>query len=1080
MTLEHHLEIVHTLPSFANSDSPRDPHAWVLGLDVGANSIGWMLVREVPIPGSVNVIGGVRVFPAATATEKNTEKSKTAERRMARGMRRQHDRRSRRRRRLTYVLREIGLLPPKPQPIDHIYKLDPYELRARGLDERLEPHEVARAFIHLAQRRGFQSNRKAAREEKESKKINEQINNLRSEMQAQGCRTVGEFLYKCVPLLRDRRRGRYLHRTMTKEEFERLWEKQRQYYPQLLTDEAKRKVHDAMFYQRPFLKPERLARLVGQCEFEPSEKRARVGHRLVQRFRIAQEVANLRLISLDGAERTLSDKEKAQVREYLEQHLKLEFETDEKRATKLHKLLGLDPGIEINLSRGARRYLKGNEAEIAFAKALGNTWKTLDEEKKNALNELVLEEFDDDRLKERAVKDFGLTPEEAEKLLDITLPDRFGRVSLKAIRNLLPHLEAGKDLHEAIVACGYDKRHQLNRTCDLLPFPPGTRFAPHREKELIEQGLLLPNSTEITNPVVRKALFEVRKVVNAIIKKYGKPIRIVVELAREAKASIEERSKIAEEQRKRKRENDKFRDYLIKQGIPNPSKTDILKYRLWEECGKICPYSKCSPSGNRPVTFEQLFITGEVDIEHILPYSLSLDDSFANKTLCFRDWNQKKGNRTPYEAFAESEPEAYKQMLQRVRNFSSEFRQQKLRRFLQKTVDLDSCIARQLNDTRYISRVVCSYLQTLGVEVRVTRGQVTAALRHHWGLNKILAPDGSEEKNRADHRHHAVDAAVIAVTTPKHLKNLARREDFRRQRDPFPQPWDGFSDEVRKAVQSIIVSYAPTRRVRGPLHEETNYGLVQAGSEKNSDAATYAYRKPVGQLTRNEICKKVRDKRIRDLLIQRLNERMPDWQEQEEQEEKARSSKRNLGKAFPENDPVLLPNKEGDPIPIRKVRLLLNMTNAIGLPTQKPYRYVKPGENHHLEIFEYVEEGKTKWEAIAVTLFEAAQRLRRGEPVVRRTHPTRPDAKFLMSLCKNDTVRVREGGEPWRYYRVQSFSTEEKKSSTDTRRPDISLSPLNLAIQEKKCLRRIGSFQPNFEMQKVNVSVLGEVTPAND
>lgn len=1057
MTLEHHLEIVHTLPSFANSDSPRDPHAWVLGLDVGANSIGWMLVREVPIPGSVNVIGGVRVFPAATATEKNTEKSKTAERRMARGMRRQHDRRSRRRRRLTYVLREIGLLPPKPQPIDHIYKLDPYELRARGLDERLEPHEVARAFIHLAQRRGFQSNRKAASEEKESKKINEQINNLRSEMQAQGCRTVGEFLYKCVPLLRDRRRGRYLHRTMTKEEFERLWEKQRQYYPQLLTDEAKRKVHDAMFYQRPFLKPERLARLVGQCEFEPSEKRARVGHRLVQRFRIAQEVANLRLISLDGAERTLSDKEKAQVREYLEQHPKLEFETDEKRATKLHKLLGLDPGIEINLSRGARRYLKGNEAEIAFAKALGNTWKILDEEKKNALNELVLEEFDDDRLKERAVKDFGLTPEEAEKLLDITLPDRFGRVSLKAIRNLLPHLEAGKDLHEAIVACGYDKRHQLNRTYDLLPFPPGTRFAPRREKELIEQGLLLPNSTEITNPVVRKALFEVRKVVNAIIKKYGKPTRIVVELARDTKGSIDERNEIAKEQRKRERENDKIRDYLIEQGIPNPSKTDILKYRLWEECGKTCPYS------NRPVTFEQLFITGEVDIEHILPYSRSLDDSFANKTLCFRDWNQKKGDRTPYEAFAESEPEAYKQMLQRVRNFSSEFRQQKLRRFLQKTVDLDSCIARQLNDTRYISRVVCSYLQTLGVEVRVTRGQVTAALRHHWGLNKILAPDGSEEKNRADHRHHAVDAAVIAVTTAKHLKNLARREDFRRQRDPFPQPWDGFSDEVRKAVQSIIVSYAPTRRVRGPLHEETNYGLIQAGDGKNKDGRTYVYRKPVSQLTFNEI-DKVRDRRVQELLRERLNERLPDWQKQ-------KGSDSIPAFVFPEDDPVLLPNKKGDPIPIRKVRLVVNLGNTIGLPSQKPYRYVKPGENHHLEIFEYADKGKTKREAIAVTLFEAAQRLRRREPVVRRTHPTRPDAKFLMSLCKNDTVRVRESGEPWRYYRVQKFTTVPSL--------DLWLRPLSLATLDGDYLR-MKSFKPNFEMQKVNVSVLGEVTPAND
>ncbi|MCX7625571.1 MAG: type II CRISPR RNA-guided endonuclease Cas9 [Candidatus Sumerlaeaceae bacterium] len=1034
------------------TEAQGDLHGWALGLDVGANSIGWMLVRDVPVPRSINAVGGVRVFPAATATEKNIEKSKTAERRVARGMRRQHDRRSRRLRRLTYVLREIGLLPPKPQSIDFIYAWDPYELRARGLDEKLEPAELARALIHLAQRRGFQSNRKAAGEEKETKKIKESLEKLREEMDKAKCRTVGEYLHKCVPLLRDRRRGRYLHRRMIKDEFELLWQKQGEFYPNLLDEKIKQQVYDSIFYQRPFLKPERLARLVGHCEFEPEHKRARVGHRLVQRYRIAQEVANIRLIAPDGAERSLTQQEMAKVRDYLDSHDKIEFDAEKNKLSKFHKLLGLDANVSVNFLRARRTSLKGNEVEVKFRKALGSKWEEFTEEQRNALNELVLDELDDDRLVERAQAEFHLSADQAKSLTELALPDRLGRVSLEAIRKLLPHLESGKSLTEAIQAVGYDKRRELKRVYDLLPFPPGTRLAPKREKELVEQGLLLPNTTEITNPVVRKALFEVRKLVNAIIKKYGKPRRIVVELARDTSGSIEQRNEIAKEQRNREAENKKIAEELKTRGIPDPSRTDIIKYRLWKECNETCPYS------GQAISFEQLFISGEVEIEHIIPFTRSLDDSFANKTLCFREWNQKKGDRTPYEAFAKSDPEAYEKILQRVRAFSSEFRTQKLRRFRQETVELDQCVARQLNDTRYIARQVREYLQLLGVPVNVTRGQVTAALRRHWGLNTILSPDGSDEKNRLDHRHHAVDAAVIAMTTAKHLKNLARREDFRREREPFPAPWAGFREAVQCAVEKIIVSFAPTRRVRGPLHEETNYGPT-GGDGK------YVYRKPVRELTLNEVRDKVRDPEIKRIIEERLDEKYPEWRQQ-------KGTDRIPAHVIPENQPIVLRNRRGDPVPIKKVRLVTSLGNAIGLPRSQPYRYVKPGENHHLEIFEYEERGKHKMEAVAVTLFEAAQRLRNGQPVVSRQHPTRPDARFVMSLCKNDMVRVKEKEGPWRYLRVQKFSTVPAL--------DLLLQPHTVVGANSDTALRINSFKPGFTMEKINVSVLGEITPAND
>ncbi|MCX7964788.1 MAG: type II CRISPR RNA-guided endonuclease Cas9 [Candidatus Sumerlaea chitinivorans] len=1037
------------------STDSQDTPGWALGLDVGSNSIGWMLVREQPIDGEVNVIGGVRVFPAGTATEKATEKSKTEERRVARGMRRQHDRRSRRKRRLTYVLREIGLLPPQPVPIEPILQaIDPWEVRARGLDEPLKPEEFARALIHLNQRRGYRSNRRADAKKSESASIREKAVKLREEIHEHGCRTLGEYLYKHVPSIRERRRGRFFLREMVEEEFKQLWNRQAQEDPQHFTDAAKEKVKEAIFYQRPFLKRERLEARVGRCEFEPSEKRCRVAHRLAQRFRILQEVNNLRVI-IGYTERALTPEERKVLIEKLES-------SKEVTLKRIPKLLGLPEDCEINLARGNRTKLLGNSAEAEFRKLLGDRWQTMTEEEKDRLCEAVLEE-EDDALERRAREEFGFTEEQVKGLLEISLCDRFGRVSLKAIRRLLPFLEQGLSLTEAAKEAGYGDRHKVDRIYELLPFPPGTRLTtnPEREQELVRQGLLLPNENEITNPVVRKALFEVRKVVNAIIRKYGKPSRIVVELARETRGTIEERNEYNRKIREREKEKKQIKDELRKLGLHQPTGEDIRKYRLWKECNEICPYS------GRPITVEQLF-SGEVEVEHIWPYDRCLDNSFANLTLCFRDWNQRKGNRTPYEAFHQ-EP-FWQEILERVSRFEGEYRWQKLRRFrYEGDLQLDDFVRRQLQDTQYIARVVRRYLELLGVPVNCTRGQVTAALRHLWGLDSILARDGSSAKNRDDHRHHAIDAAVIAMTTAKHLHNLSRREHFRRNRMNFPEPWPGFRVAVKHAVDSIVVSHAPTRRVRGPLHEETNYGL--ASQEKQR----YVYRKPLEELFTTEV-EAIRDAKIRRMVEERLDQVCPNWRQ------KGRDSLKKL-KAL--ENPILLPNSNGEPIPVRRVRLTTTIGNAIGLPRQAPVRYVKPGENHHIEIFERTDEkGQVCREVVAVTLFEAAQRLRNHQPVVSRVHPHYPDAKFLMSLCKNDMVRITWLAD-WKQ-KVEGKECCRKKGDTgifvvatiscEGGRPDIRF--------EHHCDMtehvRFRSLPNTVSIEKLSANVLGEVEVAHD
>ncbi|MCX7020654.1 MAG: type II CRISPR RNA-guided endonuclease Cas9 [bacterium] len=1034
---------------------------WTLGLDIGSNSIGWMLLREpdnpetpvsagdsgeaaigeyVPDPVNPLAIGGVRVFPAGTADEKDIEKSKCADRRTARGARRQHDRRGRRKRRLNHVLYAAGMIPADPAALQAPLSLDPYELRARGLDEQLTPHEFGRAIIHLNQRRGFKSNRKTD-SGKDTGVVKENIKELNEQMEAAGSRTLGEYLFRNVPLDSERRRDRYLHRDMIRHEFDLLWQKQRQFYAALLTDKYHDDIVETIFHQRPFDQGDHR---VGNCEFEPSEKRARRGHRLAQQFRILQEIANIRIIEPGSDERSLTP----------EENTRLAAELDAKREFKLEKLptfLSINPHTHINFSNGKRDKLSGNTAEIALRKTFKKRWENFTEDQRNDICTQLLED-DDETLQKTAREQWALDEEAADTLLKTPIPDKHGMVSLKAIQKMLHYLEQGHDLYEAKSLAGYDNPTAPQRVYDKLPLPPGAHFRPDVEKTMIEKGLLIPDAQEITNPVVRKALFEVRRVVNAIIHKYDKPAKIVVELARDTRGSIEQRNEQTCENHKRDKIRQQIGEELLKQGLQQVSRGDIIKYRLWKECREICPYS------GQPISFEQLFIHGKVHVEHILPYSFTLDDSYLNKTLCFEDSNREKGNRSPYEAFHD-QPERYQQMLDRVAKFASPERYLKLRKFQQKELNLGGCVDRQLNDTRYISRQVHEYLRLLGVPVQCTRGQVTAELRYCWGLNTILSDDGSNEKNRTDHRHHAIDAAVIALTTERHLQLLARREQFRKQREAFPEPWRNFRRDIETAVSHINVSHAPTRRVRGQLHEETNYGPTPKPD-------TYVYRKHLNTLT-FAMVGDIRDKAIRDLVIERLKEHgMDDWQDRKGPIPNS---------VFPKDKPLSLPNNNGGPpTPVKKVRICINGSGFIPMkdPEGINYRYVKPGNNHHLVFFIREDNGRCIYEAFGVTLYEAARRCANKEPVICRKHPTCPDARFLMSLCKNDTVMLRNEQGIEHLYRVQKMSIINGRTNISFRSHTAS------GLKDDSTLFHLRTLSPpKFPPRKVTINLLGEIHP---
>ncbi|MCC7175043.1 MAG: type II CRISPR RNA-guided endonuclease Cas9 [Bryobacterales bacterium] len=1023
---------------------------YVLGIDLGSNSLGWAALRLDGRDACGLLASGVRIFPAGMAQlESGRDESPAAERRQARLQRRQTDRRRRRIQKIYNLLASYGLLPPAAESSGRIRLLRqidgelsvkfgdsgrlPYLLRAAGLDRKLEPVEFGRAMFHLAQRRGFLSNRKAAnpkaakKPEKDQGEVRESISRLESEISAAGCRTLGEFLSRLDPA-QTRIRGRYTSRAMYLREFESLWEAQAAHHPLVLTEERKRALLSAMFYQRPLRDQ---SELVGDCELEPQEKRAPVWHPLVQRFRLLQEVNHLRLVDGSGTPRPLDPEQRAAVLRALED--------GDMTIKRFKKLLGLRGDVEVNLERGGKEKLIGDRTGAELRRAFLHRWDEMTEaDRLEAITDLA-SDLDESSLEAKARDKWSLDPLHAEQYSNLTLEfGKYAGFSLKAICKLLPYLESGSDITSARLAA----YPETGRTQVLDFLPP------------VQDHL-----KQIRNPAVVRALTELRKVTNALLRKFGKPDEIHIELATELKAPQREREARWKRMRQREKERGQAFERLLKEvGITRPSRADIEKLLLYEECGQHCPYT------GKGISFRQLFHSGEVQVEHIIPFSRSLDDSFANKTLAYVDVNARKGQRTPREAFGGS-PE-WPDMLERVRAFRGDFARHKLHRFQWTTEEVAGLLAdfttRQLNDTRYASRLAGRYLSCLyggltdeggNQRVYVSPGQVTAFLRRLWSVEGLLSAGG--RKTREDHRQHLIDAVVVALTGPRWVKALSdaagrARDEGRPRFASLEAPWEGFVADVRQSVERAVPSHRVDRKATGRLHAETLYGRIQ---HPRTGECTVV-RKLVHRLSKKEL-EAIVDTRIRERVELQ-------WGLCEGKSERL------------EADPPTLPASGGRAIPIRKVRIRIAETPrrlADGLRA----RNVIGGDYHHFEIIRrtHPRTGKIAWDFVPVGTQEAMERVRDKKPLVARDHG--PGAQFVCSIAKGDTLEVRMDGEP-RLVIVRVLEGTTGK---------VALQGLNDArpfgtIDRKGLRPAVAVLMTKLAARKVTVSPLGEVRYAND
>ncbi len=845
----------------------------ILGLDLGTNSIGWALLDEREGKPCRIIDLGVRIF--IKAVEEKTPTPKNVKRRNARLARRVIQRRARRKKRLLNYLVKLDFLPKElhnhAQPEIILNELgDPYVLRAKALDSELTRCEFGRVLLHLVQRRGFLSNRKtllgdmvddpdvkAVLEELESEQdasteqtkeetaFKKDISEVRNKIVSTGCRTLGEYLATInrPQCKRNRaREGGHLRtdRQMYRDELNLIWYEQKKYHTDL-TENIKEEIEEIIFKQRPLkLRSDR----IGKCSLEPRRQRANMARLECQRFRYLQDINNLKYFShYHDKWIDLTPEEKEKLIEIFENKPNPTLKTD------VRKALGLDRGTEFNLESGNKK-IRGNTTACKI-RGVFPQWNELTGEKQSSLVEDLLTIRKKSVLKKRLITHWGFEPALAVELCLLEFEPGHSNHSSKAINKLLPYLRQGQIYSEARKSAGYGYETEKIEPSEGLGMPP-----------------------EITNPIVQKALHEVRRLVNAIIAEYGKPDAIRVEMARDLEMNTKRYKEFRKQQTLNTKANEeateKYQEMLQKnphlQLSEYPGRQDKIKYRLWKDQDSRCAYS------GRTINQTTLF-GSEVEVDHILPFSESLDDSYMNKVVCFTEENRKKGQRTPIDAFGGSEQ--WEQITQAINKWDKKLASKRNRFYMTAAeVQKRDFISSQLNDTRYISRETQHYLKQLGVDVSVSKGITTSWLRKIWNLNSLLFD--SNRKERTDHRHHAIDAVVVACVDRvlyrrlvSLAKDLERRQSQLKMTDLVIDPcWDKLRSDLDKALKRVIVSHTPQVKLNDELHEDTGSGFI--------NGIGTVYRKTLGDYFKDSKDKKKADKLLRavvDPVVKKLLEK---------------------------------------------------------------------------------------------------------------------------------------------------------------------------------------------------------------
>ena len=1020
---------------------------WRLGLDLGTNSLGWAALRLKPLATTDDVAdrqdtrrepdgilaAGSRIF--SDGRDPKSGASLAVDRRDARAMRRRRDRLQQRQRALMKYLVADGLFPADVAERKALEREDPFALRARALDEALPLPLLGRAIWHLNQRRGFKSNRKTDKPDEDAGKIAIGIGRLREKIAEDeaacdaepGSWTFGKWLHERRQPTEDHPDGRsvrtrlrpedgadakgtgydfYPDRALLEEEFDAIWTVQAPHRLGVLTREVHDRLYEIVFHQRPLKAP-----VVGTCTFGSGETRLAKAHPLFQRRRLLEEVNALKIVRAGEIAERLTPEQRDLLVLKLKDKNEVSFES-------LRKTLRLDPDARFNKESENRTKLKGDEvAAVMGAKTrFGTRWQHLSpDEQWTVVSKLEAAQSDEDVAAFRAwiVDTYLFTQEQAKAVSAARLPQGHGRFGETATRGLIEALTFERDSQgrvvvysEAVTALGSGRHHSDFRTGEIhdsLPYYgtvlerhllPGTGNASDPDEKRIGR---------LTNPTVHIGLNQLRRTVNRLIERFGPPAEIAVELARELKLTDEEK-------KKRNRENNENRlaaemrsRKLLEIGQPDTGANRAL-LKLWEELDGNALGRQCIYTGQ--VISPTMLFSGEVEVDHILPFQATLDDSNGNKLVCIREANRLKRKRSPFETWGHTDQ--WEDIAARAARLPRGKRSRFEPDAMERHKEDGGFLARQLVDTQYLSRLAREYLSSLypgsgegSSKVWVSPGRLTEMVRRKLGLNDLLpdhnfAGGADQPKNRLDHRHHAIDAIVIAIVDRGMLNAIARASGLEgqegRERIKIPAPWEGFRDAVSETVRAITVSHRADHgtaghgnsSTAGRLHNDTAYGLTGATDAKGNTIVVR--RKPLGSIKPADI-PTIRDPDLRAELHK--------WIDGLD------------GKAL---DQALAAFSGTGPLQFRGVRRVRVTEPLSVIPIRdregRIYKGYKGGSNYRYDVWE-MPDGKwiTTWKdcegvirSSVVSMFDAHQP---GE--LARPHPA---AKYVLSLMQGDMIAI--------------------------------------------------------------------------
>jgi len=1040
--------------------------AYRIGLDVGTNSIGWS-VLELNGAGEPCAVRdtGVRIF-----NDGRDEKSKAtlkADRSEARSARRRRDRFKQRQTFLLTFLTKSKLFPEDESKRKNLQLLNPLELRAKALSEKLEPYHIGRALFHLNQRRGFKSNRKDRSEETTSGKVSYSVRMLLEEMHlidppmppeeyrrlskadkklarqdeaenrnraleklaSQSKLTYGSFLRQRQQDGKQTRarlgagdNGKfydvYPTRELYEDEFKKIWNAQARHHPALMTDEVRERVRHIIFTQRP-LKP--LQR--GQCQFLPNEKRTFRAMPSFQRHRIYQEINNLEWTT-SSHKHSLKDYREArdEIVRMMERPSLKEKPTHKNAQVSFHKMKQLlkemdlaEGNFTFNFETPKRKDFDGNQTSniMQHEDYVGKAWHDWPLEKQDDFIALILDdEKTDDEVQNVLVTDYSLSEYAATSCMNAPLIEGTASLSLKAARLLMQKMRGSYLIQsDATIAVAREVDEFVNpflrasegELLSKLPyygkaFSDGRHIIPGDRQEADKHDDLKYYGG-VTNPTVHIALNQIRHVVNELIRRYGHPTSIAIELARDLPAGKERRAAINKEQADNQMKNEELDKQLLERGQTiNPD--NRLRLRLWQELDENDPNGRRCPFSGKKIGKADLF-SDAIEIEHLIPFSISLDDSRNNKVICTRQANRDKNNRTPFDAFGNS-PAGYSwdKIFERSKQLpkAKQWRFQKDANEIWKR-DYSDFTERHLNDTRYIGRLAKEYLENICPfnKIDVLTGRLTSLLRSHWGLNNVLHDRNQErKKNRDDHRHHAIDAIVIGMTSRAMLQKVStaanRAEELNLTRlfekgsngkSPI-DPWPGFRDHVKTVVDNIVVSHKPKRKpvdknsTDGQLHNDTAYGIISGPDRKGTSEVVV--RKPIKDFKNRLDVLAIRDKHLRQKFLQAFDTEGAAGVARLAWDKKIRHLRRT------------------------KILSVIPIMDKFG----KAYKAYKGDSNWGMEIYEYPK-GHPKagnWDGKVISRFEANQKdFRLGQP-----NSPHPAARLIMRLQIGDCIEIEQGG----------------------------------------------------------------------